>query len=44
MGETLPPVATRFNKSLRVESRAERHHGVDDPAADRSPAPGGCRP
>lgn len=24
MGETLPPVATGFNKSLRVESRVER--------------------
>ena len=27
MGETLPPVATRFNKALRVESRAERLTG-----------------
>lgn len=28
MGETLRPITTRFNKSLRVESRAERLTGV----------------
>ena len=62
MGETLQPVVTGFNKSLRVESRAERltgdagavvlreimdaerHRRVDDPAVQRSAAPGGCRP